>query len=216
MMRCGALFLVAVVAACDGGFEPFDPLKALHDPSLATLQAPKSYRVRFETTKGDFVIEVHREWAPHGADRFFNLVRMNFFTDVAFFRVIRGFMAQFGVHGDPEINQAWARAFIRADPTRESNRRGRITFGQQRAGAATRTVQIFINYAHNANLDRDFAPFGEVVEGMEVVDSLYAGYGEEAPRGRGPAQGRALFEGNDYLKDEFPKLDYIRRAVLVE
>jgi peptidyl-prolyl cis-trans isomerase A (cyclophilin A) len=216
MMRCGALFLAALVAACDGGYAPFDADAALGDPSLATLQAPKGFHVRFETTKGDFVIEVHRKWAPHGADRFYNLVRMNYFTDVAFFRVVDGFMAQFGVHGDPEINRTWARAFIRADPTLESNRRGRITFGQMKGGAATRTVQLFINYAHNASLDRNFAPFGEVVEGMQVVDSLYAGYGDEAPRGRGPAQGRLIFEGNPYLKEQFPKLDYIKRAVLVE
>jgi peptidyl-prolyl cis-trans isomerase A (cyclophilin A) len=213
-MRFRALFLAAFLAACGEDDVPFDPDMALRDPSLATLRAPEVFRVRFETTKGDFVVEVHRTWAPHGGDRFFNLVRMNYFTDVAFFRVIRGFMAQFGMHGDPEINRTWMRAFIRADPTRESNRRGRITFAQ--AGSpGTRTVQLFINYAHNANLDRTFAPFGEVVDGMNVVDSLYAGYGDEAPSGTGPAQGRLLFEGNAYL-EEFPELDYIKRAVLME
>jgi len=214
MMRRWPFFLIGLLAACGGAEEPFDPETALYDPSLATLRAPESFRVRFETTQGDFVVEVHRKWAPHGADRFYNLVRMGFFTDVAFFRVIRGFMAQFGMHGDPEINKTWMRAFIRSDPTRESNRRGRITFAQA-GNAESRTVQLFINYAHNANLDRDFAPFGEVVEGMEVVDSLYAGYGDEAPGGSGPAQGRLLYEGNAYLK-RFPELDYIRRTVLVE
>ncbi|MHC4973786.1 MAG: peptidylprolyl isomerase [Planctomycetota bacterium] len=206
---------VGLLAACGGSQEPFDPDKALRDPSLATLRAPKTFRVRFETTKGSFVVEVHRKWAPHGADRFYNLVRMNYFTDVAFFRVVKGFMVQFGMHGDPEINRAWARAFIRADVTRESNRRGRITFAQGKGGAGTRNVQVFINFVHNAHLDRDFTPFGEVIDGMPVVDSLYAGYGDEAPRGTGPAQGRLLFEGDAYLK-QFPKLDYIRRAVLVE
>jgi peptidyl-prolyl cis-trans isomerase A (cyclophilin A) len=212
-MHRWSLLLAGLLAAC-GGQEPFDAQKALRDPSLATLRAPRNFRVRFETTKGDFVVEVHRKWAPHGADRFYNLVRMDYFTDVAFFRVVRGFMAQFGMHGDPEINKIWYRAFIRPDPTRESNRRGRITFAQA-GSAGTRTVQLFINYAHNANLDRDFAPFGEVIEGMDVVDSLYAGYGDEAPAGTGPAQGRLLFEGNAYLK-EFPELDYIKRTVLLE
>jgi peptidyl-prolyl cis-trans isomerase A (cyclophilin A) len=208
--------LAAFVAACGGADVPFDPAKALHDPSLATLRAPRSFRVRVETTKGEFVVEVHRKWAPHGADRFYNLVRMDYFTDVAFFRVMDGFMAQFGMHGDPEINRIWARAFIRADPTLESNRRGRITFAQADGGAGTRTVQLFINYAHNANLDRTFAPFGEVIDGMQVVDSLYAGYGDKAPGGSGPPPGRIFFDGNDYLRREFPKLDYIERAVLVE
>jgi peptidyl-prolyl cis-trans isomerase A (cyclophilin A) len=207
--------LAGLLAACGGDQEPFDAEKALRDPSLATLRAPNTFRVRFETTKGDFLVEVHRKWAPHGADRFFNLVRMGYFTDVAFFRVLGGFMAQFGVHGDPEINRIWARAFIRSDVTRESNRRGRLTFAQA-GGTGTRTVQLFINYAHNANLDRDFAPFGEVIEGMTVVNSLYAGYGEQGPEGTGPVAGRLHFEGNAYLAAEFPELDYLKRAVLVE
>ena len=216
MMLRWAFVCAGLLAACGGEHVPFDSVKALHDPSLATLRAPKAFRVRFETTKGDFVVEVARKWAPHGADRFFNLVRVNYFTDIAFFRVVKGFMVQFGMHGDPEINRIWARAFIRADPTRESNRRGRITFAQGGGGAGTRTVQLFINYAHNANLDRTFAPFGEVVDGMDVVDSLYAGYGDAAPGGTGPAQGRISYEGNAYLKEKFPELDYVKRAVLVE
>lgn len=213
-MRRGTLLLAGLLAACGGAAKPFDAKAALRDPSRATLRAPDDFRVRFETTKGDFVVEVHRDWAPHGADRFYNLVRMDFFSDVAFFRVIRGFMAQFGIHGDPEINKVWRRAFIRPDPTRESNRRGRITFAQA-GNAGTRTVQLFINYAHNAHLDRNFAPFGEVIEGMQVVDSLYAGYGDEAPSGTGPAQGRLLFEGDAYL-EKFPELDYIKGTVLLE
>ncbi len=215
MRRCLVLLALAGVFPACGDHEPFDPDKALRDPDLATLRAPKTFRVRFETTKGNFVVQVHRDWAPHGADRFFNLVRMNYFTDIAFFRVIKGFMVQFGLHGEPEINRIWARAFIRADVPRESNRRGRLTFAQGAGGSGTRNVQLFINFVHNANLDRDFAPIGEVIQGMEVVDSLYAGYGEETPRGKGPAQGRLLFEGEAYLK-QFPELDYIRRAVLVE
>lgn len=208
------LALPGLLGAC-GDDEPFDPDKALRDPALATLRAPEKFRVRFETTKGNFVVEVHRAWAPYGADRFYNLVRMNYFTDIAFFRVVRGFMAQFGLHGDPEINRIWARAFIRADVPRESNRRGRLTFAQGKGGAGTRNVQMFINFVHNANLDRDFAPIGEVIQGLEVVDSLYAGYGEESPAGKGPVQGRLLFEGDAYLK-RFPKLDYLKRVVLLE
>lgn len=214
-MRWMGACLLGLLAACGGSQEPFDPDKALRDPSLATLGAPRNFRVRFETTKGSFVVEVHRQWAPHGADRFYNLVRMNYFTDVAFFRVVKGFMVQFGMHGDPEINRTWHRAFIRPDPTRESNRRGRITFAQA-GSTGTRAVQLFINYAHNAHLDRDFAPFGEVIDGMDIVNSLYAEYGDQAPGGTGPAPSRIHLDGNAYLRKEFPKLDYIRRAVLVE
>jgi peptidyl-prolyl cis-trans isomerase A (cyclophilin A) len=216
MRRHFLLLCVGLLAACGGGDEPFDPAKALRDPSLATLRAPETFRVRFETTKGNFVVEVHRKWAAYGANRFYNLVRMDYFTDIAFFRVVKGFMVQFGMHGDPELNRIWNRAFIREDVTRESNRRGRLTFAQAEGGAGARSVQLFINYAHNANLDRDFAPIGEVIDGMEVVESLYAGYGEQAPEGKGPVSGRIFYDGNAYLKREFPELDYIKRTVLLE
>lgn len=214
-MRWAAGLLILGLAGACGDDEPFDPARALRDPTLATLRAPKTFRVRFETTQGSFVVEVHRDWAPHGADRFYNLVRMSYFTDIAFFRVVRGFMVQFGMHGDPEISRIWNRAFIRVDVSRESNRRGRITFAQA-GSAGTRSVQVFINFVHNAHLDHDFAPFGEVIDGMDVVDSLYAGYGDQAPGGRGPPPGRILGDGNAYLRREFPELDYILRAVLVD
>lgn len=182
-------------------------------PALAA-QAPDSYRVRFETTKGDFVIAVQRAWAPLGADRFYNLVRSGYYDDVRFFRVIPGFMAQFGIHGDSAVSNAWRERRIADDPVRRTNVRGMVTFAT--AGPGTRTTQIFINFGNNDRLDgMGFAPFGEVVEGMEVVDALYGGYGEGQPRGRGPEQTRMQIEGNSYLQREFPRLDHITQARLV-
>jgi peptidyl-prolyl cis-trans isomerase A (cyclophilin A) len=178
-------------------------------------RAPDVFRASFETTRGDFVVEARREWSPRGADRFFNLVREGFFDDVRFFRVIEGFMAQFGISGEPDVAAAWRDARIADDPVAASNTRGRITFAT--AGPGTRTTQLFINYADNSRLDgMGFSPIGEVVEGMDVVDALHAGYGEGAPRGRGPDQGRIQAEGNAYLAREFPDLDWIRSAKIVE
>ncbi len=186
---------------------------ALTDPGLANERAPDAFKVRFQTTKGDFVVQVHRDWAPNGADRLYNLVKIGFFDDVAFFRAIDGFMVQFGISGYPEVSAAWRKARIEDDPVTQSNRRGRLTFAT--AGPNTRTTQLFINYKDNAMLDsQGFAPVGEVVEGMEVVDSLYKGYGEGQPRGRGPHQGHLQMRGNAYLEAEFPKLDYIRKATI--
>ena len=167
---------------------------ALLDPSRATERAPARFRVRFETTKGPFVVEVTRAWAPRGADRFYNLVRAGYYDDVAFFRVIEGFMVQFGINGDPRVNAAWQAARIPDDPVTQSNRRGMVTYAM--AGPDTRTTQLFINFRDNKGLDgQGFAPFGGVVEGLAVVDSLYSGYGEGAPRGMGPDQGRAQGRG---------------------
>ncbi|HJU86209.1 MAG TPA: peptidylprolyl isomerase [Gemmatimonadota bacterium] len=178
-------------------------------------RAPEVFRARFETTRGNFVVEARREWAPLGVDRFYNLIREGFFEDVRFFRVIEGFMAQFGISGRPAVAAAWHSARIPDDPVAASNTRGRVTFAT--AGPGTRTTQLFINYSDNSRLDgMGFSPIGEVIEGMEVVDALYAGYGEGAPRGRGPDQGRIHKEGNEYLGREFPDLDSIRRAVIVE
>ena len=187
----------------------------LLDPARATETAPESYRVRFETTKGPFVVEVHRAWAPHGADRFYNLVKLGYYDGVTFFRVLDDFMAQCGIHGDPKVSRAWRDARIPDDPVAQSNTRGMVTFAT--AGPNTRTTQIFINYKDNSSLDgMGFAPFGRVVEGLAVVDALYSGYGEGAPRGSGPHQGRAQAEGNEYFRREFPKLDHIETARLVE
>jgi peptidyl-prolyl cis-trans isomerase A (cyclophilin A) len=190
------------------------PLPLLLDPSRATEQAPERYRVRFETTKGPFVVEVTRTWAPRGADRFYNLVRAGYYDDVAFFRVIEGFMVQFGINGDPAVNTVWREAPIPDDPVTQSNRRGMVTYAM--AGPDTRTTQVFINFRNNAGLDgQGFAAFGRVIEGMAVVDSLYSGYGEGAPRGMGPDQGRAQGEGNTYLRGSFPYLDFVKTARVV-
>jgi peptidyl-prolyl cis-trans isomerase A (cyclophilin A) len=188
---------------------------ALLDPSRATERAPARFRVRFETTRGPFVVEVTRAWAPRGADRFYNLVRAGYYDDVAFFRVISGFMVQFGINGDPRVNAAWQVASIPDDPVTQSNRRGMVTYAM--AGPDTRTTQLFINFRDNTGLDgQGFAPFGSVVEGLAVVDSLYSGYGEGAPRGMGPDQGRAQAEGNAYLRGSFPKMDFVKSARLVK
>lgn len=181
------------------------------DPAKLTAKAPETFKVKFETTKGDFTIEVTRALAPNGADRFYNLVRSGYFKDVAFFRVIRGFMCQFGIHGDPKVASVWRAAQIPDDPVKASNTRGAVTFAT--AGPNTRTTQLFINFGDNSGLDRQgFSPFGKVAEGMEVVDKINGEYGEGAPRGRGPDQGRIQTEGNAYLKKDFPNLDYIKSA----
>ena len=182
------------------------------DPGFSA-QAPDSFRVRFSTTRGDFVIEVHRAWAPRGADRFYNLVRSGFYNGVRFFRVMPGFMAQFGIHGDTVVTAAWREQRIADDPVRRTNVRGTVTFAT--AGPGTRTTQVFINYRNNDRLDAmGFAPFGQVVVGMDVVDKLYGGYGEAAPQGRGPDQYRLNVEGEKYLARQFPQLDKIRKATV--
>jgi peptidyl-prolyl cis-trans isomerase A (cyclophilin A) len=188
--------------------------QSLTNPAALTAQAPADYKVKFDTSKGDFVVEVHRDWAPLGADRFYNLVKNGFFNDARFFRVISGFMVQFGISGDPKVAAAWRDASIADDPAKQSNSRGMITFATR--GPNTRTTQLFINYADNGRLNAmGFAPFGQVVSGMDVVDALYSGYGEGAPRGAGPEQGRIQSEGNAYLTQAFPKLDYIKTATIV-
>ena len=180
----------------------------LMQPEKANEKAPDQFQVEMVTTKGTVVLDVHRDWAPLGVDRFYNLVKIGYYNDVAFFRVISGFMAQFGMHGDPGVTAAWKAAKIMDDPVTRSNTRGMVSFAN--AGKNTRTTQLFINYGNNGNLDgMGFAPFAEVSEGMEVVDALYSGYGEGAPRGRGPSQSLITKDGNSYLKASFPKLDYI-------
>jgi len=159
---------------------------------------------------------VTREWAPNGADRFYNLVKNGYYDNVRFFRVISGFMVQFGISGDPALNNVWHAANIQDDPVKQSNKKGYVTFAT--AGPNTRTTQIFINYVdRNTFLDgQGFAPFGQVTEGMEVVDKLNAEYGEGAPGGRGPNQGRIQSEGNAYLEKDFPNMDYVKRATIVK
>lgn len=191
------------------------PLVRPDAPEMKT-QAPERYRVRFTTSQGDFTITVTRAWAPLGADRFYNLVRGRFFEEARFFRVIKGFMCQFGIAADPAESALWRNANIPDDPVRQENTRGRVTFAT--SGPGTRTTQVFINFSNgNARLDKlGFAPFGEVTEGMEVVGKLYSGYGEGAPNGSGPDQERIEALGNPYLDREFPKLDFIRKTEIVE
>ena len=173
--------------------------------------------MRFETTKGPFTIEVTLAWAPHGADRFYNLVKIGYYRDIAFFRVIEKFVTQFGIHGEPRVNAAWRTAFIKDDPVKQANRRGFVSFAKM-GRPNSRTVQLFINTVDNVappnNLDAmGFAPIGKVIDGMDNVDALYNGYSK--PGSMAPSQQRMQFEGNSYLKRAFAKLDYVKHARIV-
>ncbi len=182
---------------------------ALLHPAALHAKAPAVYEVTFVTTKGDFVVQVTRAWAPLGADRFYNLVRRHFFTGVPFFRVVQGFVVQFGLTGNPAINKAWEKANIKDDPVTQSNKPGTITFAT--AGPNTRTTQVFINLGDNASLDaQGFTPFGTVISGMDVVQNLYSAYGD-APTGR---QDEITKEGKAFLDKNFPKLDSIKTATV--
>jgi peptidyl-prolyl cis-trans isomerase A (cyclophilin A) len=210
-----ALALAAPVAAFAQGGVDLSKAK-LKNPASFTEKAPETYKAKFETSKGSFVIQVRRAWAPLGADRFYNLVKGGFFDDCRFFRVLQSpepFMAQVGINGNPAIQAAWRDARIQDDPVKQSNKRGFVTFAT--GGPNTRTTQFFINYKDNAFLDKSgFSPIGEVTSGMDNVDKLYSGYGEGAPSGRGPVQGKIQAEGNAYLNKDFPKLDYIKKATI--
>ena len=184
------------------------PAAALLEPGLATEIAPEQFAVRVQTTKGAFTVELTRAWAPQGVDRFYNLVRIGFFRDVAFYRAIKGFMVQFGLHGDPAVNRAWKRQVITPDPVFEKN--SPLTVAQ--SGAHDRTVQLFINWADNPHLDgMGFAPIGRVVAGMSIVESLHTGYGGK------PVQHHQQIasQGNSYLRQTFPDLDYIVDVTLI-
>lgn len=192
--------------------------KAIPDPSDPSMsaRAPDEFRVKFVTSRGDFVVRVTRAWSPRGADRFHNLVKAGYYDGVRFFRVIGGFMAQFGISGDPVVSARWSEASILDDPVKASNTRGRITYAKT-GRPDSRSTQLFINFGDNSRLDGDgFAPFGEVTEGMDVVDRLFSGYGEGPPRGRGPDQGRIVAEGNAYLDARFRDLDTIKTARIIE
>lgn len=191
--------------------------RPLLGPDAAEMkkQAPEKYKARFTTSKGTFTVAVERNLAPLGADRFYNLVRNGFYDDSRFFRVLSGFMVQFGIPADPADSALWKDANIADDPVRSANARGRISYAM--AGPGSRTTQVFINTGNNRRLDRmGFAPFGDVTEGMDVVDKLYSGYGEGAPSGSGPNQKRIEKEGTPYLQANFPKLDHILKAEIVD
>jgi len=206
-----ATLAIPALAFAQGGADTKAKLKT---PSSLTEKAPETFKAKLDTSKGVVVIEVHRAWAPAGADRFYNLVKNGFYDDTRFFRVLDGFMAQIGINGNPAVQGAWRNATIKDDAVKESNKRGFVTFAKSSA-PNSRSTQIFINYRDNSSLDRQgFAPFGEVTTGMEIVDKLYSGYGEGAPGGRGPEQGKIQMEGNEYLNKSFPKLDYIKKATI--
>jgi len=186
-------------------------LVAAPQPTAAQVtdeQAPPTFRARFETSQGPFVIEVQREWAPIAADRFYTLVRRGFYDDARFFRVLSGFMTQFGLNGDPKIQGEYALANLLDEPPKQSNLRGFVSFAKE-SSPNTRYTMVFINYKDNSYLDADgFAPFGQVVTGMEIVEKLYSGYGRQNV----PDQRRIKSEGNAYLTAEYPKLDFIKTA----
>ncbi|MSP25024.1 MAG: peptidylprolyl isomerase [Myxococcales bacterium] len=187
-----------------------EPDPKLLAPNETTGEAPATFKAKFHTTKGEFVIAAHRDWSPKGVDRFHQLVKLGFFSDIAFFRAVDGFVAQFGIHGHPKVSAAWQKANIADEPVKEGNKRGRIVFAK--AGPNTRTTQFFLNLGDNKNLDAmGFPAIGEIVEGMAVVDSLYKGYGE-APSGH---QGTISAKGNAFLRQNFPKLDYITSAEIM-
>lgn len=175
---------------------------ALLQPATLKAQAPETFKVKFTTTAGDITIQVTRAWAPLGADRFYNLARHHFFNGASFFRVVPGFVVQFGLSANSKVSKAWDQAKIKDDPVKQSNHRGYLTFAT--SGANTRTTQFFINLGENAGLDaQGFSPFGQVSQGMDVVDKIYSGYGEK------PDQGLITNQGKAYVDKNFPKLDKI-------
>lgn len=210
---------LALVPGCGGDAPPSQeagpPPNPLLQPRRFTETAPESYRVRLETTKGAVLIQVTRAWAPLGADRFYNLVKAGYYDGMRIHRVLKGFTAEFGIHGDPWVNAVWRKALLVDDPVLESNTRGRVSFS--RSGPNSRTVQVFVNLKDNPSLDGEgFAPFGEVVEGMPVVEAWYTEYGDGPPRGEGVYQAMAIARGNEYLDADFPLLDRIRKATVEE
>jgi peptidyl-prolyl cis-trans isomerase A (cyclophilin A) len=213
MNRYRLLVLAALVFA--GGCARETPREKKTQVAAKPETAPPAYKVKFETSKGDFLVEVTREWAPRGADRFYDLVKTGFYNGARFFRVRLDFVVQFGINGDPAISRLWSSMRLPDDPVKQSNVKGTVTFAT--AGPETRTTQVFVNLGDNRRLDKQgFAPFGKVVSGMEVVEHFYAGYGECAPRGTGPNQDLIETQGNAYLENKFPRLDFIRKASLAQ
>lgn len=184
------------------------PKPSLTNPASLSEKAPAMFNAKFDTSVGTFVIQVHRDWAPIGADRFYNLVKSGFFDDCRFFRVVPNFMVQFGINGDPAVQRNWKDASIKDESVKESNAPGYITFAKSSL-PNSRTTQVFINFKDNSGLNgQGFAPFGKVTVGMDVVNKIYSGYGEQ------PDQGQIQAQGNAYLGKSFPKLDYIKKATI--
>ncbi|HET7146403.1 MAG TPA: peptidylprolyl isomerase [Gaiellaceae bacterium] len=206
MRRLVPLLAVFALAACGGGGSSGPPSELLH-PAKLTAKAPQLFDIEFHTTKGDFVVTVHRTWAPNGADRLYNLAKNGFFDGEKFFRVVPGFVVQFGISPYPEVSKAWRDAMIPDDVVTNHNTRGTVSFAS--AGPNTRTTQIFVNLGDNRGLDNNgFAPVGSVVSGMKVLDKLYSGYGDDPT----PHQPEMETQGNAWLEDHYPKLDSIETA----
>jgi cyclophilin family peptidyl-prolyl cis-trans isomerase len=211
-----SILLVLLATSCGGDAKEAPPTRVANPllrPKQFTETAPERFKARFETSAGAFVIQVHRAWAPLGADRFYNLVKAGYYDDSRVYRVVPGFMAQWGLNADPYVSVAWGKAFIVDDPVVESNKRGRVAFAK--GGLHSRTTEVFVSYRDNSQLDAEgFSPFGEVVEGMDVVDAFYSEYGDGPPRGDGPYQAMAQARGNEYLDADFPDLTRIIRATV--
>lgn len=212
-MRASILFLglLGLAIGCGDEVADFDR-EVLMDPQSEAFeqQAPEHYRVRFETTAGDFTVEVERQWAPLGADRFYHLVRHGYYHGQRFYRVVPGFVVQWGMHGDPELNAKWHEARLPDDPVKTSNVRGTLCFAAARE-PNSRTTHVFVNLKDNAYLDgHRFAPFGRVIEGMETLEAINSEYGEQ------PDQQQIYARGNQYLQEHFPRLDYIKRTRLLD
>lgn len=200
------VFAIAPGFAVGQGANP--NVEKLMNPAQMTEKAPETFQVKFDTSKGEFIIDVTRAWSPNGADRFYNLVKNGFYNDARFFRVVKNFMVQFGINADPKLSAVWRRSNIPDDKPGKSNLRGYISFAT--AGPNTRTTQVFINYADNKFLDsQGFTPFGKVSKGMNVVDAINAEYREN------PDQGQIQMQGNAYLVKNFPNLDYIKSTTVV-
>src|SRR3954471_12246531 len=207
----GLAVMILCLAGCSTAPAPSTAEKKL-PPSE---KAPDVFRVRFETNEGPFVIEARKDWAPRGTDRFFELVKANFYDDARFFRVLPRFVIQFGINGDPKVSELWNQLQIVDDPSKQPNEKGTVTFAKR--GPNTRTTQIFINMQDNLSLNSSgFAPFGKVVEGMEMVEKLYPGYGEMSPNGNGPDPMKIQAMGNEYLIRNFPQLDFVKTARVVQ
>jgi peptidyl-prolyl cis-trans isomerase A (cyclophilin A) len=207
-LACGCLLLFS---ACS----PAPENKPTAPPAKRTQpqQAPEVYRVKLDTSKGAVVFEITRAWAPHGADHFFQLVNEGYYNGDRFYRVVPRFVVQFGINGDPQVSQLWSSVRIPDDPIKQKNRKGMVTFASSGPGA--RTTQVFVNMRDNLSLDRQgFAPIGRVADGMEVLEVLYGGYGDMTPRGSGPDGVEIERQGNNYLDNHFPRLDYIKKATV--
>lgn len=212
MTRYGWAVAPVLLALAGCGSSP-EPAKEAAAPKKAE-KAPDVYKVALDTSKGAVVIEVRREWAPLGADHFYNLVKTGFYDNARFFRVVRNFVVQFGIAANPDTHRLWENVSLPDDPVVQPNARGMVTYAMR--GPNTRTTQVFISLKDNRQAldNRGFAPFGKVVEGMDVADSFYNSYGDMPPQGQGPDPKQIQLRGNEYLESRFPRLDYIKKATI--